>query len=70
VREQGTKYSTHRDATIMDNPSSRVFIQINNIFVDILHDKLIGLFGHPGMNKSKKENFDFFKHTIDPAPSL
>lgn len=36
----------------MNDGRSRVFIQIDNVFIEIFHDKFIGIGWHPCMNET------------------
>ena len=36
----------------MNDGSSRIFIQIDEILIHVLDDQLVGFFGHPRMNES------------------
>ena len=43
---------THRNATIMNERCSRVFVHIDDILIDVLHDELISIFWHPSVHKT------------------
>ena len=36
----------------MDQRSGWIFVQVNNVLVDVLHDELISIFRHPSVNKT------------------
>ena len=43
---------THGYAAVVNDGRSRIFIQIDNIFVHIFHDKFISFRRHPCMNEA------------------
>ena len=43
---------THRYAAVVNDGRSRVFIQIDNVFIEIFHDKFISIRWHPCMNET------------------